>query len=180
MLTFLRGHWQLILVMLVWLVTGWYMQEAVFLLLPLSVLFFKSRELWPEILFGLLLVLVLSDMQKDMFLNMIVFKDAKNFYMLAVSGIFLLETRRFAPLSGVFNVFLPFFIGQVVRAYGWLIILGNGGMVNEALGLIGVPPMRSVSRWPSTSTTDQPNARHLSASGSRNAPERVVPWRRAR
>lgn len=39
-------------------------------------------------------------------------------------------------------LFLPFFIGQVVRAYGWLIILGNQGMVNEALGLIGVPPIR--------------------------------------
>jgi putative spermidine/putrescine transport system permease protein len=39
-------------------------------------------------------------------------------------------------------LFLPFFIGQVVRAYGWLIILGNQGMVNEALGLVGVPPLR--------------------------------------
>lgn len=39
-------------------------------------------------------------------------------------------------------LFLPFFIGQVVRAYGWLIILGNAGIVNEALGLVGVPPQR--------------------------------------
>lgn len=39
-------------------------------------------------------------------------------------------------------LFLPFFIGQVVRAYGWLIILGNQGMVNEALGLVGVAPIR--------------------------------------
>ena len=45
-------------------------------------------------------------------------------------------------------LFLPFFIGQVVRAYGWLIILGNGGMVNEALGLIGVPPMRLLFNFP--------------------------------
>ena len=35
-------------------------------------------------------------------------------------------------------LFLPFFIGQVVRAYGWLIILGNQGMVNEALGFVGM------------------------------------------
>ena len=39
-------------------------------------------------------------------------------------------------------LFLPFFIGQVVRAYGWLIILGNSGMVNEALSLVGVAPIR--------------------------------------
>jgi len=45
-------------------------------------------------------------------------------------------------------LFLPFFIGQVVRAYGWLIILGNQGMVNEALGLVGVPPMRLLYNYP--------------------------------
>lgn len=39
-------------------------------------------------------------------------------------------------------LFLPFFIGQVVRAYGWLIILGNQGMVNEALSLVGIAPIR--------------------------------------
>lgn len=45
-------------------------------------------------------------------------------------------------------LFLPFFIGQVVRAYGWLIILGNHGLVNEALGLIGVPPTRLLYNYP--------------------------------
>lgn len=39
-------------------------------------------------------------------------------------------------------LFLPFFIGQVVRAYGWLIILGSQGIVNDALGLVGVEPIR--------------------------------------
>lgn len=45
-------------------------------------------------------------------------------------------------------LFLPFFIGQVVRAYGWLIILGSNGLVNEALDLIGVPPMRLLYNYP--------------------------------
>jgi putative spermidine/putrescine transport system permease protein len=39
-------------------------------------------------------------------------------------------------------LFLPFFIGQVVRAYGWLIILGNQGLANEFLGLFGIGPVR--------------------------------------
>jgi O-antigen ligase len=110
MITFLRGHSQLILVMVVWLMTGFYLQQAVFALLPLSVFFFKSRELWAEILFGMLIVLVFSDMEHDMFPRMIVFKDAKNFYILAVAFIFILETYRFLPLSGVFGIFLPFFL----------------------------------------------------------------------
>ncbi|MCM5554297.1 ABC transporter permease [Pleomorphomonas sp. NRK KF1] len=45
-------------------------------------------------------------------------------------------------------LFLPFFIGQVVRAYGWLIILGSQGMVNEALGLVGVAPIRLLYNYP--------------------------------
>jgi putative spermidine/putrescine transport system permease protein len=45
-------------------------------------------------------------------------------------------------------LFLPFFIGQVVRAYGWLIILGNQGVVNEMLGLIGVAPQRLLFNYP--------------------------------
>lgn len=39
-------------------------------------------------------------------------------------------------------LFLPFFIGQVVRAYGWLIILGSQGIANEMLGWFGLGPFR--------------------------------------
>ena len=58
--------------------------------------------------------------------------------------------RRPRPLRKLLLIalFLPFFIGQVVRAYGWLIILGNQGMVNEALGLVGVPPLRLLYNYP--------------------------------
>lgn len=45
-------------------------------------------------------------------------------------------------------LFLPFFIGQVVRAYGWLIILGNQGIVNDVLGLVGVEPLRLLYNYP--------------------------------
>lgn len=45
-------------------------------------------------------------------------------------------------------LFLPFFIGQVVRAYGWLIILGNQGIVNDTLGLVGVEPLRLLYNYP--------------------------------
>lgn len=45
-------------------------------------------------------------------------------------------------------LFLPFFIGQVVRAYGWLIILGNQGLVNEFLGLVGLGPYRLIYNYP--------------------------------
>jgi putative spermidine/putrescine transport system permease protein len=45
-------------------------------------------------------------------------------------------------------LFLPFFIGQVVRAYGWLIILGNDGIINHALGILGLGPYRFLFNFP--------------------------------
>ncbi len=39
------------------------------------------------------------------------------------------------------SLFLPFFIGQVVRAYGWLVVLGNRGLANAVLGWLGLPPV---------------------------------------
>ena len=46
-------------------------------------------------------------------------------------------------------LFLPFFIGQVVRAYGLLIILGTKGVVNQTIGLVGVDPIRLLFNFPS-------------------------------
>ena len=52
--------------------------------------------------------------------------------------------RKFLLIS----LFLPFFIGQVVRAYGWLIILGQQGLVNTVLGWAGFEPVRMIFTYP--------------------------------
>ena len=46
------------------------------------------------------------------------------------------------------SLFLPFFIGQVVRAYGWLVILGHEGIVNGALAVLGLEPLRLLYHLP--------------------------------
>lgn len=140
MVNFFRDHWQLFLVMLVWLSVGYFMQQAVFALLPLSVFYFKSRDLWPEVLMGLLIVLVFSDIEKDMFTKMIVFKDAKNFYVLAVAGLLFLEVRRFAPLSSVFNIFLPFFLYSLFPLiFSTSMVVGLQKTISYALMFLVVP-----------------------------------------
>lgn len=45
------------------------------------------------------------------------------------------------------SLFLPFFIGQVVRAYGWLIILGNQGIINRLLGVFGIEPLSLIFNY---------------------------------
>ncbi len=47
------------------------------------------------------------------------------------------------------SLFLPFFIGQVVRAYGWLIILGKEGLLNTLFATIGVGPFKMIYNYPS-------------------------------
>ncbi|MCP3892357.1 MAG: ABC transporter permease [Desulfobulbaceae bacterium] len=53
-------------------------------------------------------------------------------------------TRKLLLIS----LFLPFFIGQIVRAYGWLIILGKEGILNGVITSLGFPPMSLIYNYP--------------------------------
>ena len=46
------------------------------------------------------------------------------------------------------GLFLPFFIGQVVRAYGWLIVLGKQGLLNSGLAALGLPTVGILYTYP--------------------------------
>jgi putative spermidine/putrescine transport system permease protein len=46
------------------------------------------------------------------------------------------------------SIFVPFFTGVIVRAYGWLIILGREGVVNAVLGIFGPGPVRFIASEP--------------------------------
>lgn len=70
--------------------------------------------------------------------------------LLAFPFSYILVRTRSALLRKALLVtlFLPFFIGQVVRAYGILIVLGTSGAVNDVLGMMGVPPVRLLFNFP--------------------------------
>ncbi len=53
-------------------------------------------------------------------------------------------TRKLLLIS----LFLPFFIGQIVRAYGWLIILGREGLLNSIVTSLGFPPLNLIYNYP--------------------------------
>lgn len=112
MVDYFARNYQLMLLALLYVVVGVYARPLLFALMPLSVFFLKSRDLWADMIFGLLIVLVLSDIT-PWFFSMQVFKGAKNTYISALAIIFLLERNRFVPFSQVFNIFLPFFIYSI-------------------------------------------------------------------
>ncbi|MBZ9726319.1 ABC transporter permease [Mesorhizobium sp. CO1-1-11] len=42
----------------------------------------------------------------------------------------------------LFCLFVPFFIGSVVRAYSWIIVLGRYGLANEMIEFVGLEPIK--------------------------------------
>src|SRR6188768_2053299 len=112
MLKFFREDWQFILLVIMWVLVAVYTGPVIYAFLPLSVFFMKSRDMWAEMVFGFLIILVLSDIT-PFFERMYIIKSAKNMYIVALALIFILERHRFVPFSQVFTIFLPFFIYSV-------------------------------------------------------------------
>ena len=94
---------------LIWAATTVLAGPLLYLVMPASVLLLRSRDLWPDMLFGFIITLVWSDMTPDVFAFRVV-KTAKFTYIIALALIFFMETARMQPLSSVFKVFLPFFL----------------------------------------------------------------------
>ncbi len=109
MLQFLRHEVQFILIALFWVVGAIYGGILIYAVLPLTVFLFYRQEAFTDMLFGFLLVLVLSDMTPEV-VSMRKVKTAKYAYIIALTLILLVEQHRFKPLSGVFRIFLPFFV----------------------------------------------------------------------
>jgi putative spermidine/putrescine transport system permease protein len=56
---------------------------------------------------------------------------------------FLARTpSRWARRGILFSLVVTFLSGGVTRAYAWLIILGNRGLINQLLAAVGLPPVK--------------------------------------
>ena len=109
MIEFLRNQLAFVVIALSWVLVAIYGQGLIYAWLPVTILLLKAKEQWAELLIGLLLFLVLSDMDKA-FLQMAIVKSAKNIFIVILALLFIVERNRFFPFSRVFNIFLPFFI----------------------------------------------------------------------
>lgn len=109
MRAFLRDHFQLFGLILVWLATTLFVGPLLYLVLPVSVFLMHRKEMWPDMLFGFIIVLVVSDMDPAI-KTMHVVKTAKYTYIVALSLIFLMDQARMQPHASVFRVFMPFFV----------------------------------------------------------------------
>ncbi|QQR85777.1 MAG: O-antigen ligase family protein [Flavobacteriales bacterium] len=110
---FVRKHLQLFVLVMLWVVVTVYLGPLVYLLLPASLFLMRTSDRYADILFGFIAVLVMSDMDPDI-VAMDPIKTAKNFAIIALSIMFFMDRGRFGQLSGVFPVFLPFFVFSIL------------------------------------------------------------------
>lgn len=109
MLTYLRSESWFVFMVLSWVGVAFYLGPITYAFLPLSLLLLKSRDRTMELIMGFLIVLVLSDVHKEVWRDN-VFTNAKNIYILLLAMFIFLERQRFMPLSKIFAIFIPFFI----------------------------------------------------------------------
>jgi len=55
---------------------------------------------------------------------------------------FLARARPRAQALGLFLMIMPLMVSAVIRIFGWIVILGRKGLVNQALVAIGLEPVK--------------------------------------
>ena len=106
---YLAERYQLVLLLLSWVVAAQVLPAAVMVLVPITIILLRQKEDWAGVLMCMLVVLALSDVRKDI-PSMAYFKTVKNICVVLMAGFFLIAQRRFVPQARVFPIFLPFFL----------------------------------------------------------------------
>jgi len=109
MLNYLRSESLFIAMVLSWFMVAYFLGPIGYAFLPLSLFLLKVRDRSMDLILGFIIVLVFSDIHKDVWRDNI-FRNAKNIYIILLAMFLLLERERFTPLSKIFTIFLPFFI----------------------------------------------------------------------
>lgn len=109
MLNYLRSESVFIAMVMAWFLVAYFLGPIGYAFLPLSLFLLKMRDRSMDLILGFIIVLVFSDIHKDVWRDNI-FRNAKNIYIILLSMFLLLERQRFTPPSKIFTIFLPFFI----------------------------------------------------------------------
>lgn len=107
MLDFLVRYKHFILVLAVWLTTGILGGPVILPVIFVSVLVMARKKMYPELIMGFFLLIVLSDSRQYYFSFA---KDAKNLYLILLTLIFIIEQKNFKQKSKIFYPFIPFLL----------------------------------------------------------------------
>jgi O-antigen ligase len=106
---FFREHYQIVVIILLWVVIARLAPPLMYVVLPVGVFLLRRADRWQDILFGFIMCLIFSDMLRGL-PGMDVMKPAKAMYILAMGLVLLMDQVRMQPLARLFTIFLPFFV----------------------------------------------------------------------
>lgn len=139
MIDFARSYLQFFLIIIVWVVSTIYLGPLIYLILPATFFMFNAQGKTQEIMMGFLIVLVMSDIDPDI-VAMSPIKNAKNIVMVAIAILFLIDRPKFEPLSGIFPIFLPFFVYSIFPLiFSGRVVVASQKTLSYALLFLLVP-----------------------------------------
>lgn len=92
--------------LLFWLLVGRYGGPAIYLVLPLTILLLKRKEMYWEMFAGFLFLLILSDSRHE---GLEFAKQLKNVYVVLLALFIFFDKNAFQPFNTLYQRFLPFF-----------------------------------------------------------------------
>jgi O-antigen ligase len=109
--SFLRENIQFLLTLLLWLAVGRYLGPAVYGVVPISLILFRQKGRYGELLMGFFFVLILSDSRQP---GLEFAVSLKNVYIVMFSLFFFLDKEVFFPINRTYQKFIPFFLIAVL------------------------------------------------------------------
>lgn len=113
MLHFLRSHIPLLIAVAIWCATAVFTGNVLLLVMPIVVFALWRMDRLPDLIFGFLVVLMLSDMNMEV-LPMKAFKVAKNTYIVLLATFYFMAKDRFGTPAKLFGLFVPVFAYSVL------------------------------------------------------------------
>jgi hypothetical protein len=106
MLDFIKRNNHFFLILLSWVIIGRFVPQAMMAIIPLTLLLFKQKNRFAEMLIGFLFILILSDSRQD---ELAFAKDVKDIYLLLLTVFMFFDQKHFRQRNRFFIPFIPFF-----------------------------------------------------------------------
>jgi O-antigen ligase len=122
---FIRTNYQLYILCILWILVGVFGgSPAAVAFIILSVIILKQKNLYEEMFLGFLVILILSDNNRN---HSLAFAgDVKVFYIVLLSAFFFFDRKKFTAFSSLIALFVPFFLMALFLVFvgdSWLISL---------------------------------------------------------
>lgn len=107
MIDYLKRNIQFIIMITLWVVSGMYGGPTYYLIVPASLMLLRMRNMHSEVLFGLLIITVLSDHWEPQLLWA---SNVKDIYLMLMFAMFLFNSKDFSYRNLVIGPFLPYLV----------------------------------------------------------------------